>query len=188
MIPEEHIGSVFGDLTVISMHSKVARQVKMLCLCKCGKEKPIRLSSLISGCSTTCGCWRDNRTKTSEYNIWRKVMARCLNPNNDNYHHYGGRGITVCDRWLESFESFLQDMGPRPSHKHSIERVDVNGNYEPSNCIWADSKTQGRNKRNSVFMVHNGEKVNIKTYCEDNNLNYNTVFSRIARARKKSAA
>ena len=86
-------------------------------------------------------------SESLEYKSWAKIKQRCLNPNDKRYESYGARGITVCERWKNSFLSFLEDMGPRPSKEHSIDRINVNGNYEPSNCRWADIITQNRNKR-----------------------------------------
>ena len=105
---------------------------------------------------TTCPCDRDyakhakhgessHARRTAEYNSWRQMRQRCNDPNNKHYKHYGGRGINVCDRWNE-YENFLADMGRRPA-KHSLDRIDVNGNYEPDNCRWADSYTQRHNQR-----------------------------------------
>lgn len=94
---------------------------------------------------------------TSEYNAWANMLQRCGNPNHPDYQEYGGRGIYVCDRWRESFETFYADMGPRPSDQHTLERQDVNAGYYPGNCLWATWDVQGSNKRNSVFYTVDGE-------------------------------
>ena len=96
---------------------------------------------------------------SNEYRVWVNLKQRCYNPNNPGYPDYGGRGITVCDRWKDSYKNFIADMGLRPSPDHSIERDDVNGNYEPSNCRWATDLEQARNRRNNVYYDIDGEKL-----------------------------
>jgi hypothetical protein len=85
--------------------------------------------------------------KSLTYVSWIEMRRRCTNPKRENYRHYGGRGITVCERWMTSFEAFLTDMGKRPSRRHSLEREDVDGNYEPENCVWATQRQQIANRR-----------------------------------------
>jgi len=89
-----------------------------------------------------------------EYAAWQNMKSRCYNHHLDSYHNYGGRGITVCDRWKDSFENFLSDMGLKPSSDYSLDRIDPDGNYEPSNCRWADTKTQTNNKRKSLDQIY----------------------------------
>lgn len=98
---------------------------------------------------------KHNGSRTSEYRSWRHAKSRCHNPSNQAYSHYGGRGISMCDRWRYSFKAFLDDMGRKPTPKHSLDRIDNDGNYERSNCRWATTLEQGRNKRN-IFMVDIG--------------------------------
>lgn len=136
---------------------KVKRQFE--CECDCGNKTIVRLTNLRTSTTKSCGCWKLNTTKiigkentkhgltrTRTYNSWQSMKYRCLNPNSRGYEHYGGRGITICDRWLNSFQNFLEDMGERPLGT-SIDRIDVNGNYEPSNCKWSTHKQQNNNRR-----------------------------------------
>lgn len=134
--------------------------------CDCGAVKIMKTSNFYRQIS--CGCFRKTQECTSyishgmanspEYKTWGGMKARCLNPNEEFYGHYGGRGIKVCDRWINSFENFYEDMGPRPSINHSIDRIDVNGDYCKDNCRWATRKEQAHNKRTSIKLV-DGENV-----------------------------
>lgn len=153
-------GQTFGRLTSI----RALENYKWLFICQCGKEHQANIYRVISGGILSCGCLRRERcgnthrthgkSKTSEYNIWIGLRDRCLNPNNNTYEYYGGRGISVCSRWLSSFENFYEDMGPKPSKKHSIDRIDPDCNYEPSNCRWSTPIEQMNNRRPSDKYGH----------------------------------
>ncbi|MFB0845749.1 AP2 domain-containing protein [Paenibacillus oleatilyticus] len=147
-------GMTFGRLTVIERgkNSKTG-QAYWWCFCECGEVKQFRGTHLTSGRSTSCGCYSVDRaikhrmSGTPEYRAYYNMIKRCEYINDHRYMDYGGRGIRVCPEWRESFEQFLADMGPRPTRNHSIDRIDVNGHYEPKNCRWAVKETQEHNKR-----------------------------------------
>lgn len=158
------VGMVFTWLTVIARAPRgKSYDSRWLCLCKCGNERIVYGISLRNGTTKSCGCYARaqtavmNRThghctgangrRTGTWRIWLGMKQRILNPNTKKFHNYGGRGITICDRWKDSFENFLADMGECPSKLLSIDRKDNNGNYEPGNCRWATSKEQRANQR-----------------------------------------
>jgi hypothetical protein len=152
-------GRTFGRLTVLDRAPNRGQFVRWNCLCTCGITKPVDASELRKGSTKSCGCLQQEVAKqtqtthghsgsnrTREYRSWEAAKQRCFNPNTSGYKNYGGRGITMCEAWALDFNVFLQDMGPRPEG-HSLDRVDSNGNYEPSNCRWADVQTQNSNRR-----------------------------------------
>lgn len=157
-------GKTFGRLTVISYSHTKNRSAVWNCICSCGGISKAYSHNLKSGHAKSCGCGKieSRRThgetgKTKEYSAWNKMLGRCLNRNNKNYIEYGERGITVCDRWRNSYSNFLLDVGRAPSPEHSLDRKDNNGNYEPGNCRWATRKEQGNNKRNNRLISLAGE-------------------------------
>ncbi|MGS0480035.1 hypothetical protein [Bacillus mycoides] len=152
------IGEKFGRLTVVErVESDKHNNVRLKCICECGNYKIVNRNALATGKTVSCGCYNkeaiSKRVKTHgnskmpEYSAIISIIGRCENPKNPEYKNYGGRGITVCERWRKSPGLFVEDMGERPSPNHSIDRIDVNGNYEPSNCRWATLSEQGHNKR-----------------------------------------
>jgi hypothetical protein len=116
---------------------------------------------------------------TPEYAAWRAMINRTTNKKVAHYHNYGGRGITVCDKWINSFEAFYADMGKRPSDKHSIDRIDNSGNYEPSNCRWATKSQQARNTRAAKQIKLEGKVYTIVELAEISGVNYRTIKSRL---------
>ncbi len=165
-------GKQFGKLIVVGYAGKNDKIHYWICKCSCGGPLiKIRRYNLISGHTRSCGCLvREifhpsihGMTKTPEYCCWRTMRDRCLNPKCKFYIDYGGRGIKICDRWLESFENFYEDMGPRPSNKHSIDRIDNNGNYCKENCKWSTTIEQCNNRRTNRMIEFNNE---IKTLVE----------------------
>lgn len=159
-------GQTFGKLLVVCRHGSDKHQkATWLCKCECGGQTIAATGSLRSGNTTSCCGRREvlgnamrthGRSQTGTYRIWKKLRARCENPSTPNFHLYGGRGITVCDRWSK-FELFLKDVGERPSLAHSLDRIDNNKGYSPDNCRWATRKQQNRNTRRNHLLTMGGE-------------------------------
>lgn len=152
------------------------RDGRALCRCVCGKERMVRDRNLRDGRSRSCGCLRREEVSvrrfkhgqihTPEYKSWKGIRGRCGDPNDKSFPNYGGRGIRVCERW-DSFENFFEDMGPRPSPLHSIDRIDNNGNYEPSNCRWATQTVQQNNRRSNRLLTHDGRTQTVTQWCRE---------------------
>lgn len=180
-------GQKFNRLTVVKYHGKVGSHntVAWLCTCDCGKALIVRSGSLKTGKQKSCGCFRKDFKmvhggyKLKAFRIWATMKQRCLNPDATSFKAYGGRGIKVCDRWLE-FENFLVDMGEKPENM-SIDRIDVNGNYEPSNCRWATAKTQSSNRRDNHILTAFGQSKSLAAFADEYKLGYNTLVRRITK-------
>jgi hypothetical protein len=156
----DHTGRRYGRLTADSLSGVVEGRTVWNFLCDCGNEVTMAVYRVVGGSTVSCGCFRNeqlgavNRThglsKHPLYQIWKGMKARCYNEKNPSYHNYGGRGIKVCDRWRDSVEDFIEDLGERPSLSHTIDRIDNDGNYEPDNCKWSTKEEQSQNTRGVV--------------------------------------
>jgi hypothetical protein len=146
------VGKEFGRLTVVALAGKRGANLYWQCQCRCGGQKTVRGTHLKRGAIKSCNCLRGNPThgeggnETREYRAWSDMRRRCRNPKRKDWPDYGGRGIKVCDRW-QIYTNFLADMGRKPGPKYSLDRIDNDGNYEPSNCRWATTKEQYHNRR-----------------------------------------
>lgn len=184
-------GQTFGRLTVEGQEiarDKRGRVVWRLA-CQCGNKVFYEAGRFKYGNTVSCGCYRrelvgdEHRShglsKTPVYSSWLTMRKRCYNEQSPDYPTYGGRGISVCDRWM-SFENFYADMGNKPAGL-SLERCDVNGDYTPENVVWADAKTQANNRRSNVILEHAGKKQTMQQWCDELGLKIGTVWARLNR-------
>lgn len=192
---EEMIGNKYGKLTVLKQINDLDKSKYFLCRCDCGNEKEVTKGNLIHGLVKSCGCllgkhldeyrvnganYKHGLTNSKIYNIWSGMKRRTTDPKQENYKNYGGRGITVCDEWLDDFQSFY-DWSMNNGYKEglSIERVDTNGNYDPSNCRWIEPIDQYYNKRNTVLVEIDGIKKTYKEWTEQLGVNRWWIESRV---------
>ena len=164
-------------------------KIRWECACDCGSVKKVNAGSLLSGKSTSCGCYQKEKIRhtsqvhgmstTREYTSYHAMKQRCNNPNNPEYPRYGERGINVCKRWLDSFENFLEDMGPCPKD-YTIDRKDNDGNYTPSNCRWASDKEQALNRRTTRTVTYHGVETTYVELCEKFNISLPALNYRLS--------
>ena len=190
-------GMTFGRLNVLcrvedKSYPSGRHDIQYRCKCECGNEIIVLGIHLRSGHTKSCGCFRQDtsrktrtkhgKTDTRLYVIWKNMKSRCLNPNHNDYHLYGGRGITICKEWLDSFDAFEKwSMENGYSDDLTLDRQDVNGNYQPGNCRWITQKAQCNNTRRNIKIDFNGETHTMKEWASILNINYGTLSSRIER-------
>lgn len=194
------VGSKYSRLTVIGVaepqeskrYGISYKESMSTCLCDCGTIKAVKNALLRCGKTESCGCLKleaiQKRSthghrrlgqRSAEYEAWNNMRRRTSNPKSSYYEYYGGRGIKVCERWKASFANFLEDMREKPSPQHSLDRIDVNGNYCPENCRWATKKEQARNCRNSVYITCKGETRTLAEWAEVTGIRRETISNRI---------
>lgn len=166
----KYIGEIFGNKEIISYHGKRQRIHIFNFKCKCGAKGRGSISNmkLCTKCKK-CKYPSDPVAKNPHYHVWFQIKDRCFNPNNKNYHNYGGRGITICDEWKHDYRKFIEDMGYRPTDKHSLDRIDNNGDYCKENCRWVTQDIQTLNTRHnlSIYSEIEDKKFNSLKECAE---------------------
>ena len=197
-VAQNFVPETFGRLTTIGPRFRLPIGTKgrvdafQVCECTCGSFCIIRACHLRTRSTESCGCLHrevrlkacttHGKSQASEYYIWSQMKTRCLKQANPGYAYYGGRGIRVCDRWLEpgtGFSNFLADMGERPSKGHTLDRINTNGNYCPENCRWATIKVQARNKRSNVLLTYQGKTQCVVDWATELNMHADAIYSRL---------
>lgn len=192
-----NIGDKYWKMTVLEFAGKAKNGATLVrCKCDCGNERTVRLYNLISGATKSCGCLAKEiliqrnksnkygsthlRSRTRIYRIWCDIKQRCYNKKQIVYKWYGARGISMCDKWRNSFQDFYGwALQNGYNEQLTIDRIDANGNYEPSNCRWATSREQSRNKSSNIYVTINGETKVLKDWCYVYGISYATVQGRI---------
>lgn len=187
--PTQLLGKRFGRLEVVEDAGYDKRGHWWICICDCSKRTTVRSANLMSGNTTSCGCYHAERQRevpkthgkhgSRTWNIWANMRQRCSNPNASGWDDYGGRGIRVCSEW-QSFEAFYADMGDVPDG-YSIERIDANGHYCKDNCKWIPRALQARNTRQSHVIEFGGKTLPLVEWAEKLGMKYYTLHSRIKR-------
>lgn len=189
--PIDLMGQTFGRLSVIARaaENRKSGEARWICRCSCGGSRVVPGRNLRSGRTQSCGCikrekLRAERTthgkcKTPTYKVWCRMINRCYRDKDERFKNYGGRGITVCDRWRQSFSHFLEDMGDRPGEGYSIDRINNDGNYCPENCHWILLKDQASNKSNNRIISGFGEEKYLGGWAKISGIAYYTLRYRL---------
>lgn len=181
-------GQRFGRFVVIERVPNRYKQRFWKCICDCGNIVEVRGDHIKSGATKSCGCYskeshkKHGRSRTPIYKVWQAIKDRCYNKNNSQYKDYGGRGIYMCERWLDSFENFLKDMGNKPPNM-TIDRIDNDGPYNPENCRWATKKQQVLNRRNTLNYTIGHKTQCLKYWCDELCISYKTALYHIKRGK-----
>lgn len=188
--PKDLLGQRFERWAVVAEAGFVNGSTNMhwICRCDCGAEGVVRGSQLTSGGSKSCGCLTrevnaaretsHGKSKSQEFKAWQAMHQRCSNAKCGHFHSYGGRGVTVCERW-NSFDNFYADMGNAPSSRHSLDRINNSGNYGPDNCRWATSKVQANNRRNTLWIQWKGRQMCAADWSKEINISAAILRKRI---------
>lgn len=178
---KDELGNIYGTLTVIEFFGGGEHAI-WLCRCECGATTTVSGCDLRSEKVKSCGCcWKTTHgmSQTPEYTSWCAMKQRCYNPSNIKFEAYGLRGIRVCARWLESFENFFEDMGPKTFPRASIGRTNNDGNYEKSNCKWETDEEQANNKRSSRYLMHEGITLTVSQWARRLGVSHRTIARRL---------
>lgn len=189
---EVHSGDRYGQLLILREGPRdLSRKRQFYCRCVCEGEVLVRLCNLRSGNSTNCGCvrrsilvtrnWKHGGRGSGEYRSWANMIQRCHNPKHPKFQLYGGRGVRVDQRWRDSFQVFLDHIGPRPGAGYSVDRKDNEGHYRPGNVRWATQREQMRNTRINVIITAQGETATVAEWAERTGINPTTLYARIRR-------
>ena len=184
-------GQTFGKLTVIKRQGVSPNgHTVWLCKCECGNFTEVNRTNLLNESTKSCGCYAKEKlcnrnhihglVRTPLYTVWANMKERCLNAKSHKYPIYGGRGITVCDEWLHDFQAFYDwSMANGYEKGLTLDRKDVNGNYEPSNCRWATVKQQANNTRTNKLITYNGKTQTVSEWADELGIKYSTLYNRL---------
>lgn len=190
-----NIGDILSTMTYLGYSPTTSDRQRGVFMCSCGVELTAHLSEVKRGRSTSCGCKGREATRkrstthgharhgqvSSEYKSWRCMRKRCLDPSHEEYHRYGGRGLSIEPTWVLDFQSFINDMGLKPSRKHTLERLNNDLGYFKENCMWATMKEQANNRSNNVFVLFKGEKKTISQWATLYNIDSHALRSRVSK-------